>query len=90
MADPNAFLHDPRRRNLAILAVVAAIMVVLAALALLHQASLVAPKYTPRAFFPDLAASEPSGRPHPHRVEEVRRGGHRLQTVGGLGAAEPA
>lgn len=55
MADPNAFLHDPRRRNLAVLAGVAALMVVLAVLALMHQASLVAPKYTPRAFFPGLA-----------------------------------
>lgn len=55
MADPNAFLHDPRRRNLAIMAGVAAIMVVLAVLALMHEASLVAPKYTPRAFFPGLA-----------------------------------
>lgn len=55
MADPNAFLHDPRRRNLAILAGVAAIMVVLAVLSLMHQAALVAPKYTPRPVFPNLA-----------------------------------
>ncbi len=56
MADPNAFLHDPRRRNLAVLAVVAVAMVALAALALWHQASLVAPKNTPHTFFPDLAS----------------------------------
>lgn len=55
MADSNALSHDPRRRNLAILGVVAVVMVVLAALALWHQASLVAPKYTPHAFFPNLA-----------------------------------
>lgn len=56
MADPNALLHDPRRRNLAVLAIVAAIAVALAGLALWHQASLVAPRYTPQAFFPDLPA----------------------------------
>ena len=55
MADPNALLHDPRRRNLAVLAIVAVAMVGFAALALWHQASLVAPKYTPHRFFPGLA-----------------------------------
>ena len=56
MADPNAFLHGPRRRNLAILGATAVIAVVLAALALWHQASLVAPKYTAQTFFPNLSA----------------------------------
>lgn len=55
MADPNAFLHDPRRRNLIVLGVIAVVMVALAALALWHQESLVAPKYTPETFFPGLA-----------------------------------
>jgi hypothetical protein len=55
MASLNAVLHDPRRRNLAILAVVAVVMVALATAALMHQAALVAPKYTPRSFFPKLA-----------------------------------
>jgi hypothetical protein len=55
MADPNAFLHDPRRRNLAVLAVVALVMVGLAAWALQYQASLVAPKYPVETFFPGLA-----------------------------------
>lgn len=56
MADAPTFLNDPRRRNLGILAIAAAISVALAALALWHQAALVAPRYTPHAFFPDLAA----------------------------------
>ena len=60
MADPNAFLHDPRlhdprRRNLAILVAAAIVMTVLAVLALWHQAELVAPKYTAHTFFPGLA-----------------------------------
>jgi Domain of unknown function (DUF4340) len=48
-------LHDPRRRNLAILAVVAVVMVCLAALALWHQSREMAPHYTEHAFFPGLA-----------------------------------
>ena len=63
MADPNAFLHGPRRRNLAILGAAAVVAVVLAALALWHQTSLVAPKYAAQSFFPDL----------PARVREVAR-----------------
>ncbi len=54
MAD--AIFHDPRRRKLIILGAAAVVTVALAALALWHQASLVAPKYTPRSFFPHLAA----------------------------------
>ena len=56
MADPNAFLHGPRRRNLAILTAAAALSVALAVLSLSHQASLVAPKYAPTEFFPGLSA----------------------------------
>lgn len=55
MADPNALLHGPRRRNLVILAATAAVAVALAVLALWHQASLVAPKYAPETFFPNLS-----------------------------------
>ena len=65
MADRNALLHDPRRRNLAILALIAALMSGLAVLALMHQASLVAPKYTPTTVFPGLAS-------HHHAVARIR------------------
>lgn len=50
-----AFFADPRRRNLAILAVVAALSVILAILALAHRAAVEAPKYPPREFFRGLA-----------------------------------
>jgi hypothetical protein len=55
MIDAKTLLRDPRRRNLAILAGVALVMVVLAALALLRQASEVAPRETAEPFFPGLA-----------------------------------
>lgn len=60
MADPNALLHEPRRRNLAILAGAALISILLAALALWHQSALLAPKYTPQTYFPGLAAQSPN------------------------------
>jgi Domain of unknown function (DUF4340) len=46
---------DPRRRNLAVLAAVAVISVVLAVVALDERAAEVAPKYPPHEFFPGLA-----------------------------------
>lgn len=56
-ATPASRLRDhPRRRNLAILAGIATVMVVLAALALWNQSNEMAPHYTPRPFFPDLDA----------------------------------
>ena len=56
MADTLAIAHDPRRRNLVVLACLAAIMVVLAVLALVHQAGESAPHYTPRSFLPGFAS----------------------------------
>ena len=50
-----AILHDRRRRNLLVLAIVAALSSILAVLALDHQAALMAPKYKPHTFFPGLA-----------------------------------
>lgn len=59
MASRNATLlflpKDPRRRNLAVLAIAAAVSIALAVLALWHQAALVAPKYAPESFFPNLS-----------------------------------
>jgi hypothetical protein len=51
-----AFFSDPRRRNLAVLAALALVSVLLAVLALDRRAAEVAPKYPPHAFFPGLAA----------------------------------
>jgi hypothetical protein len=56
MADTLALTLDPRRRNLAVLAGIAALMVVLAVLALVHQSREVAPHYTPHSFLPGLAS----------------------------------
>ena len=56
MADTLALTQDPRRRNLVVLAVIAAVMVVLAALALIHQSRQVAPHYTPHTFLQGLAS----------------------------------
>jgi hypothetical protein len=56
MANTFALAQDPRQRNLAVLAVVAATMVVLAVLALIHQSRQVAPQYTPRSFLPGFAS----------------------------------
>jgi hypothetical protein len=56
MAQTIALSQDPRRRNLFLLAAVAAIMVVLAIVALIHQTREVAPHYTPRSFLPGLAS----------------------------------
>src|SRR5579871_6072604 len=57
MADTTfAITHDPRRRNLALLAVAAALLVVLAVLALLQQSRELAPHYRPQPFLPGLAS----------------------------------
>jgi hypothetical protein len=56
MAKTLALTQHPRRRNLIVLAVIAAVMVVLAVLALIHQSRQVAPHYTPRSFLPGLAS----------------------------------
>lgn len=47
---------DPRRRNLAIMAGIAVLMVILAALSVWNQSREMAPHYTPRPFFPNLEA----------------------------------
>ena len=51
---PSAFFNDQRRRNLSILAGVAAVMIILAALSLSNQAREMAPHYQPHTFFPHL------------------------------------
>ena len=56
MAHTLALTQDPRRRNLLVLAVIAVAMVILAVLALFHQAREVAPHYTPHSFLPGLAS----------------------------------
>jgi hypothetical protein len=67
-----AFLNDPRRRNLAIMAGVALLMIVLATLALLNQSREMAPHYQPHTFFPRLPS-------------EVRQISHlRIQSKKGL------
>jgi hypothetical protein len=48
-------LHDPRRRNLAILAAIAIAMILFAVLALWHRQSESAPRYEEESFFPKLA-----------------------------------
>jgi hypothetical protein len=55
MSDTLSFTHDPRRRNLLTLAVVAVAMVAFAIVALLRQADEVAPRYQPKSFLPGLA-----------------------------------
>src|SRR6516165_8183235 len=47
-------LDDPRRRNLAVLAGAAVVIILLAALALWTQSRELAPHYTPRPLFPHL------------------------------------
>jgi len=56
MAQTLARSYDPRKRNLLFLAVAAAVLVVLALVALIHQSREVAPHYTPRSFLPGLAS----------------------------------
>lgn len=56
MADLRTLLHDPRRRNLAILGAVAVVSVLLSMLALNLQQSETAPHYKPESFFPNLDA----------------------------------
>ncbi len=66
------FLSDPRRRNLAALAALALVSVVLALFALNERAAEVAPKYTPQTFFPGLAG-ELSQATHIH-IESKKSG----------------
>jgi hypothetical protein len=54
MSDIRTQLNDPRRRNLAILAGVALVTLLLAVLGLTHQAGLTARHENPEAFFPGL------------------------------------
>ncbi|MGN6516631.1 MAG: hypothetical protein ACTHLR_12430, partial [Rhizomicrobium sp.] len=54
MSMADALRTDPRRRNLAILAVVAIVSVLLAGLGLWHQAALTGAKYERETFFPNL------------------------------------
>ena len=56
MADTLALTVDPRRRNLAVLAVTAAVLVILAILSLIQQSREVAPHYKPRPFLAGLAS----------------------------------
>jgi hypothetical protein len=55
MAGLNTLFRDPRRRNLAILALLAAASVILAVIALDVRQNEVAPHYTQEPFFPGLA-----------------------------------
>lgn len=55
MAATDTFLSDPRRRNLAILALATLVMVLLAIGALWQEASETSTHFTPQAFFPGLA-----------------------------------
>jgi hypothetical protein len=52
--DLQAMMNDPRRRNLALLALVAILTVAWAVLALWQQSAQFAPKHHAHAFFPDL------------------------------------
>lgn len=54
MTATTSSLADPRRRNLAVLAGIALVMIVLAALALWNQARELAPHYEPHTVFPRL------------------------------------
>ncbi|HEY3637669.1 MAG TPA: DUF4340 domain-containing protein [Rhizomicrobium sp.] len=56
MADTHAITHDPRRRNLLILAGVAVLTVLFAIFALVRQSEEVAPHYQPQPFLPGLAS----------------------------------
>ncbi len=59
----SATMSDPRRRNLAILAGIAALMVIFAAYGVWRQGTQFAPKYQAHTFFPDL----------PHASQSVAR-----------------
>jgi len=54
--DINSIFKDRRRRNLASLIAAAAVIVAVAALALSHQAAMLAPKKSDQIFFPGLAS----------------------------------
>ncbi|MGA9795745.1 MAG: DUF4340 domain-containing protein [Rhizomicrobium sp.] len=58
-------MHDPRRRNLAILAAIAAVLVLLAVLALWQRARESEPRYVEEAFFPKLAQ-------HVRQIADIR------------------
>ena len=55
MTSATTFLSDPRRRNLAVLAAIALVLVIAAFFALSAQEAQLAPRYTPHEFFPGLA-----------------------------------
>lgn len=69
MAVAFTLTHDTRRRNLVVLAVIAAVMVLLAVLALVHQSRQTAPHYTSHSFLPGLA-SEARDVAHIHLVSK--------------------
>jgi hypothetical protein len=54
MTDTKTFLHDPRRRNLAVLAAIAVVSVILAVLALAHQAAETSGQSQQELLFPRL------------------------------------
>src|SRR5438045_9445995 len=56
MTQTLALSHDPRKRNLLFLAVIAAIMVVFAIIALIRQSREAASHYTAGSFLPGLAS----------------------------------
>lgn len=58
-------MHDPRRRNLAVLAAIALAIVLLALLALWQQARESAPQYSEESFFPKLAQ-------HVRQIADIR------------------
>jgi hypothetical protein len=63
MAAMEQVFSDPRRRRLAILAVLAVLLLVWSVVALWQQSEQLAPKYRPSPMFPDL----------PHQAREVKR-----------------
>jgi hypothetical protein len=58
-------MSDPRRRNLAILAGIAAVMILLAVLALWQRSREMEPRYTEESFFPKLAQ-------HVRQIADIR------------------
>lgn len=69
MIDARAFFHDPRRRNLAILAGIALVMVLLAVVALVRQADEVAPRDVALPMFPNLAHEAAQGEVAQIRIQ---------------------
>lgn len=65
MIDIARMMEDPRRRNLAILAGIALVTVILAAISLAHEARLLAPAEGGSPFFPQLATDW-------HRIAQIK------------------